>query len=260
MVAINNTMGALLNLDPSTMTEEQKQAYSNLMGTLVSGVTSAVGGDTAAAQLASKVEVDNNQVLMNAIDPEELVQIDTTVSESAKSTVKHGVSVVSGGLMVGAGYGLCDTVVGCGVGAPMIIHGAGKIEEGGTGLYDLYKGGVGAGRNDVRNTYEWGATKLTGSSDLGHSAYYAIDTGLTVVATFRPVPMNVSNPGSLPARSIFGATKVKFSNPIAIPKTNIVLPYGSQQAVGVGSIISSGNKTVDSFIPSKPCNSVMCKK
>ena len=60
MVAINNTMGALLNLDPSTMTEEQKQAYSNLMGTLVSGVTSAVGGDTAAAQLATKVEEDNN--------------------------------------------------------------------------------------------------------------------------------------------------------------------------------------------------------
>ena len=59
-VAMNNAMGALLNLDPSTMTEEQKQAYSNLMGTLVSGVTSAVGGDTAAAQLAAKIEEDNN--------------------------------------------------------------------------------------------------------------------------------------------------------------------------------------------------------
>ena len=53
-------MGALLNLDPSTMTEEQKQAYSNLMGTLVSGVTSAVGGDATAAQLATKIEEDNN--------------------------------------------------------------------------------------------------------------------------------------------------------------------------------------------------------
>ena len=58
----------MLNLDPSTMTEEQKQAYSNLMGTLVSGVTSAVGGDATAAQLASKVEVDNNQnVVMDEI-------------------------------------------------------------------------------------------------------------------------------------------------------------------------------------------------
>lgn len=61
-VAVNNALGALLNLDPSTMTEAQKQAYSNLMGTLVSGVTSAVGGDTAAAQLATKVEEDNNQL------------------------------------------------------------------------------------------------------------------------------------------------------------------------------------------------------
>ena len=57
---MNNALGALLNLDPSTMTESQKQAYSNLMGTLVSGVTSAVGGDAAAAQLATKVEEDNN--------------------------------------------------------------------------------------------------------------------------------------------------------------------------------------------------------
>ena len=59
-VAMNNAMGALLNLDPSTMTEEQKQAYSNLMGSLVSGVTSAVGGDATAAQLATKIEEDNN--------------------------------------------------------------------------------------------------------------------------------------------------------------------------------------------------------
>ena len=61
-VAMNNAMGALLNLDPSTMTEEQKQAYSNLMGTLVSGVTSAVGGGAVAAQLATKVEIENNDL------------------------------------------------------------------------------------------------------------------------------------------------------------------------------------------------------
>ena len=42
------------------MTAAQKQAYSNLIGTIVGGVTSAVGGDAGAAQLASKVEVDNN--------------------------------------------------------------------------------------------------------------------------------------------------------------------------------------------------------
>ena len=65
-VAMNNALGALLNLDPSTMTESQKQAYSNLMGTLVSGVTSAVGGDAAVAQLATKIEEDNNW--LNAYD------------------------------------------------------------------------------------------------------------------------------------------------------------------------------------------------
>ena len=59
-VAMNNAMTALLNLNPNDMTDTQKQAYSNLMGTLVAGVSTAVGGDAAAAQLASKVEVDNN--------------------------------------------------------------------------------------------------------------------------------------------------------------------------------------------------------
>ena len=59
-VAMNNAMTALLNLNPNDMTDTQKQAYSNLMGTLVAGVSTAVGGDAAAAQLASKVEVENN--------------------------------------------------------------------------------------------------------------------------------------------------------------------------------------------------------
>ena len=62
-VAMNNAMTALLNLNPNDMTDTQKQAYSNLIGTLVAGVSTAVGGDAAAAQLASKVEVDNNGLI-----------------------------------------------------------------------------------------------------------------------------------------------------------------------------------------------------
>ena len=55
-VALNNLIGA----DTTKMNAEQKQAYSNLMGTLVAGVTAGVGGDAAAAQLAGKIEVENN--------------------------------------------------------------------------------------------------------------------------------------------------------------------------------------------------------
>ncbi|WP_211336918.1 hemagglutinin repeat-containing protein [Hydromonas duriensis] len=58
-VALNNLIAA----DTSKMTAEQKQAYSNLIGTLVAGVTTAVGGDAAAATLASKVEYENNGAL-----------------------------------------------------------------------------------------------------------------------------------------------------------------------------------------------------
>jgi filamentous hemagglutinin len=55
-VGLNNLIAA----NTENMTAEQKQAYSNLMGTLVAGVASGVGGDAAAAQLASKIEVENN--------------------------------------------------------------------------------------------------------------------------------------------------------------------------------------------------------
>ena len=68
-VAMNNAMTALLNLNPNEMTDTQKQAYSNLMGTLVAGVSTAVGGDAAAAALASRVEVDDNW--LNAPDAAE---------------------------------------------------------------------------------------------------------------------------------------------------------------------------------------------
>ena len=67
-VAMNNAMTALLNLNPNDMTDTQKQAYSNLMGTLVAGVSTAVGGDAAAAQLASKVEVENNETYSNYVN------------------------------------------------------------------------------------------------------------------------------------------------------------------------------------------------
>ena len=58
--AASVALNSLLNLGTKEMTEQDKQQYSNLIGSLVGGVTAAVGGDAAAAQLASKVEVDNN--------------------------------------------------------------------------------------------------------------------------------------------------------------------------------------------------------
>ncbi|WP_268244699.1 toxin glutamine deamidase domain-containing protein, partial [Formosimonas limnophila] len=55
-VALNNLIAA----DTKNMTAEQRQAYSNLIASLVGGVTAAAGGDAAAAVLASKIEVDDN--------------------------------------------------------------------------------------------------------------------------------------------------------------------------------------------------------
>ena len=79
-VAMNNAMTALLNLNPNDMTDTQKQAYSNLIGTLVAGVSTAVGGDAAAAALASKTEVEDNW--LNAPDAAEKRRLELRMGQS----------------------------------------------------------------------------------------------------------------------------------------------------------------------------------
>ena len=83
-VAMNNAMTALLNLNPNEMTDTQKQAYSNLMGTLVAGVSTAVGGDAAAAALASRVEVEDNW--LNAPDAAEKRRLELRMGQSPSET------------------------------------------------------------------------------------------------------------------------------------------------------------------------------
>ena len=68
-VALNNLIAA----DTKNMTAEQKQSYSNLITSLVGGVTVAAGGDAAAAALASKIEVDNNYLLTDNGDTQRFI-------------------------------------------------------------------------------------------------------------------------------------------------------------------------------------------
>ena len=177
--------------------------------------------------------------------------------------VDNSMSVVTGGTMIATGIGLCDTGLGCALGGPMTVHGAGKVQEGITGIVDQYRGGAGVGDNAVRNAYEGMSHYATGDSRYGYATYYGFDTALTVLSLRVPKPMNVSNPGSLPARSIFGATKSEFSNPKVIPGTNIVLPYGVQQVSGVKSVLSNSVEfgiSVFNPPPKRPCMSIMCSK
>ena len=119
-VAMNNAMTALLNLNPNEMTDTQKQAYSNLMGTLVAGVSTAVGGDAAAASLASKVEVDNN-----ATDSTNPIEIYKDLWRNRN--VYHGLEFIDGlrsAFSVGGGV---KAVFGVGAEGSATVNGKGEV-------------------------------------------------------------------------------------------------------------------------------------
>ena len=57
----------LIRKDVGTLTEAQKLAYSNLIQTLVTGAASGLNGDAASAQLASEIEIANNENFFSPI-------------------------------------------------------------------------------------------------------------------------------------------------------------------------------------------------
>ena len=56
-VALNNL---LIVVNTKDMTEAQKLAYSNLIQTIITGAATGMNMDSAAGQLASKMEIENN--------------------------------------------------------------------------------------------------------------------------------------------------------------------------------------------------------
>ena len=156
-VAMNNAMTALLNLNPNEMTDTQKQAYSNLMGTLVAGVSTAVGGDAAAASLASKVEVDNNEMGIDRsayytpnFNLKDKTEIEIQIAKNRAKRKAHDIANTkvqvegSGNIGMGAhahgtvkatigmnhGITVDEVEVGVGVGAALRVKLGGTVVEG----------------------------------------------------------------------------------------------------------------------------------
>jgi len=59
-VVLNNLLDGLNRSEAGSLTADEKEARSNLVSGLVAGISSAVGGDAAAAGLAAKIETENN--------------------------------------------------------------------------------------------------------------------------------------------------------------------------------------------------------
>ncbi|MHC1710583.1 MAG: ribonuclease domain-containing protein [Solidesulfovibrio sp.] len=63
-VVLNNLADLATNTTGSKLTAKEKEARMNLLNSLVGGVTTALGGDAAAAVLAARVEQENNYAML----------------------------------------------------------------------------------------------------------------------------------------------------------------------------------------------------
>ncbi|MHC1710580.1 MAG: hemagglutinin repeat-containing protein [Solidesulfovibrio sp.] len=59
-VVVNNLVDLATNTKASDLTAQEKESRMNLINSLLGGVTTALGGDAAAATLAARVEQENN--------------------------------------------------------------------------------------------------------------------------------------------------------------------------------------------------------
>ena len=69
-VVLNDLADLAASTNASNLTAQEKEARMNLVTSLVGGVTAALGGDTAAAVLAARVEQENNYAALLTLWPE----------------------------------------------------------------------------------------------------------------------------------------------------------------------------------------------
>ena len=69
-VVLNNLADLAASTNASNLTAQEKEARMNLINSLVGGVTTALGGDTAAAVLAARVEQESSYAALLTLWPE----------------------------------------------------------------------------------------------------------------------------------------------------------------------------------------------
>lgn len=66
-VVLNSLINQLEGKDASQLTPTEREARLNLLTTLVTGVTAAVGGNAAVANTAAQIETENNAILLQQL-------------------------------------------------------------------------------------------------------------------------------------------------------------------------------------------------
>jgi len=107
---------------------------------------------------------------------------------------KNGLSVLGGIGQTMAGFALCDTGIGCMLGAPLVGHGVNGTYEGGAGLYNGVMNQIDGGNRSLevegplRKAYQSAFKFLGFDASVGSIAYDAFDIGVSFYGKVKLIP------------------------------------------------------------------------
>jgi filamentous hemagglutinin len=188
-----------------------------------------------ATQLGPEVEWVNRQQEAGLFNYTPGQKITDMVRSDPLGVGKDAAKIVTGGLTVKTGAGICATTgAGCALGgAGMIAFGAGDMVEGADGLYNRYNGISSAGTNPLR----WGFNQL--SPTWGDAVYDSANLAFAIGTIRAQVPLKMGTADGLNrSGSMFDVTVSRMNNNTLIPFTGQTAPYGVTQGIllfGVGA-------------------------
>lgn len=147
--------------------------------------------DSFASDIVNKVETGSMSYEQGA---KQIKEEEQSLWEQSYTWVMNGLSIFGGIGMVMAGVALCETVVGCFIGAPLMAHGANGIYEGAAGMangaLNLWDGG---NRNmnvdgPLRQAYQGSAQALGFNAYVGNLAYDLVDIGSSIHGKLKLLP------------------------------------------------------------------------
>ncbi|VVE90280.1 hemagglutinin-related protein [Pandoraea bronchicola] len=87
-VVLGNLLNAVANTSNENLPQHEKEARINLIESVVAGITTGIGGDATAASVASRLELENNQVSL----PQGVVKIGAAAASLGQFMAENGAS------------------------------------------------------------------------------------------------------------------------------------------------------------------------
>ena len=125
---------------------------------------------------------------------EKIKEEETSLLEQSLIWLGNGLSVFGGAGVTTAGLVLCDTVLGCIVGAPMVAHGLNGIYEGSSGIFNGVMNEIDGGdrgievEGPVRQLYKLSVEALGFDASIGSIIYDLIDLGGSFYGKVKLIP------------------------------------------------------------------------